>query len=337
VNVAAFVIVAFMISVYVLLDGYDLGVAAITPFVARNERERLASMRSIGPFWNGNEVWLIAAGAVLFALFPQAYASSFSGFYLPFIVVLWLLMARGIAMELREHYPSAMWHGFWDVCFAAASGLLIVIFGVALGNLIRGLPLDAHGYFLGTFGFLLNWYALLVGFFSVAALAQHGAAFLIMRVAGLPAERAKTALPRLWAATFLLFAVVTVATFFVHQHIAAWVKIVGLISFVWLLGLRVAIASRRERVTFAVSCAFLATLLVSVSGTLYPFVISGYPAGHGGLSIVDAAASPIALTSAIAVTVVGLTVVVIYSVFMWKKLGGKIAVEDPNRTVPAEK
>jgi cytochrome bd ubiquinol oxidase subunit II len=325
-SIAAFVIIAIMLSVYVLLDGYDLGVAAITPLLARNERERFASMQSIGPFWNGNEVWLIAAAAVLFALFPQAYASAFSGFYLPFMVVLWLLMFRGIALELREHLASAMWHGFWDVCFAASSVLLILIFGIALGNLIRGLPLDAHGYFLGTFRFLLNWYALLVGLFAVATLAQHGAAFLILRVDGPPAERALSTLPVLWAITMLLFVAVTIATFRVHETVAGVtaVGVIGILSLTALLWLRVAVKWRRERSIFVASCTFIAMLLISAAVTLYPYLIPGYPSGHGGLSIFDAVASPVALTSAIAVTIVGLVVVSIYGALVWKKLAGKI-------------
>ncbi|MGC2633157.1 MAG: cytochrome d ubiquinol oxidase subunit II, partial [Candidatus Cybelea sp.] len=161
-SVAAFVTIAFMFAMYVMLDGYDLGVATVGALIARGERDRSAVMASIGPFWNGNEVWLIAAAAALFALFPAAFAAAFSGFYLPFIVALWLLMLRGIAVELREHFPSEVWHQFWDAAFAGSSALLIFVFGIALGNLLRGVPLDASGYFEGTFAFLLNPYALLV-------------------------------------------------------------------------------------------------------------------------------------------------------------------------------
>jgi cytochrome d ubiquinol oxidase subunit II len=317
-----------MLSTYVLLDGYDLGVAAITPFVARNERERLASMQSIGPFWNGNEVWLIAAGGALFALFPQAYASAFSSFYLPFMVALWLLMIRGISIELRQHYSSEMWHGFGDVCFSAASTLLIVVFGVALGNLIRGLPLDPQGYFLGTFGFLLNWYALLVALFAVSTLAQHGAAFLVVRLDGPPAERAHAALPALWVVTVVLFVAVTVATFRVRSGVATgtWVYVVGALSVGSLVWFRAAAARRREGAIFAASCAFIATLLISAAGTLYPFLIPGYPGGGNGLSIFDGAPSPVALRSAVGVTVIGSILVGIYGSFVWKALAGKIRV-----------
>ena len=157
----AYAVIAFMLTAYVLLDGYDLGIAAVTPIIARTDRERAAAMAAIGPFWNGNEVWLIAAGGALFALFPAVYASSFSGFYLPFIVVLWMLMFRGIAMELRNHLDSDLWRQFWDVAFWLSSLLLVVLFGVALGNLVRGLPLDSHGYFAGpstSWPFPLCWW-----------------------------------------------------------------------------------------------------------------------------------------------------------------------------------
>ena len=184
----AFVLLAFMLGAYVLLDGFDLGIATIAPFVGKDEEERGAAMRAIGPFWNGNEVWLVAAGGALFALFPKAYASAFSGFYLPFVVVLWLLMFRGIAIELRGHFATPMWRDFWDFCFSGSSALLVVLFGVALGNLLRGVPLDADGYFTGSFGFLLNPYALLVGLTALAAIAMHGAAFALLRIEGPPAE-----------------------------------------------------------------------------------------------------------------------------------------------------
>jgi cytochrome d ubiquinol oxidase subunit II len=221
-----------------------------------------------------------------------------------------------------------MWHGFWDVCFAGASALLILIFGVTLGNLVRGLPLGAHGYFLGTLGFLLNWYALLVGMFATATLAQHGATFLAMRIDGPPAERAQKLLPVLWLLTLILFFVVTIATFVVHPAGwgAAWVKAVGLFSLASLLWLRLAVARRRERSAFTASCAFIATLLISAAGTLYPFVIPGYPAQRGGLSIFDAAAPPIALASAIAVTIVGLVSVAGYGWVVWRKMAEKILI-----------
>ncbi len=329
-STTAFALIAFMLAMYVLLDGYDLGVAAITPLIARTDRQREGSMRSIGPFWNGNEVWLIAGGGALFALFPLAYASSFSGFYLPFIVVLWLLMFRGIAMELRSHFPSKIWHQFWDACFAGSSMLLILVFGIALGNLLRGLPLGASGYFTGTFAYLLNPYALLVGVFALVVLAQHGATFVMLRVEGAPSDRARTLYSGLWIPALVLLLAVTVATLFVHSGLItrSWIDGVGVLSLISLVWSRVAVSRGRAAEAFAGSCAFILALLVSAAGTLYPYLIPAYPAGRGGLSIFDASPSPYALISALTVIIVGLLAVIVYSAIVWRQFAAKVRITE---------
>ncbi|HET9030749.1 MAG TPA: cytochrome d ubiquinol oxidase subunit II [Candidatus Aquilonibacter sp.] len=325
--VAAFVVIAFVLTAYVLFDGYDLGVATIAPLVAKNDRERLAAMQAIGPFWNGNEVFLIAGGAMLFALFPRAYASSFSGFYLPFIIVLWLLMGRGIALELREHFPSAMWHQFWDACFTIASALLVLLFGVALGNLIRGVPLDAQGFFMGTFGFLLNWYALLVGVFAVVALAMHGAAFLALRVEGSLNERAFGFARRLWPAAVVLFVSITAGTFVVHPAVGAGAIVLGLLALAALVVTRVLLGRRSELGAFASSSAFLALLMAAAAATLFPYLLPAFAGSQGaGISIFDAAPSAGALASALAVSIVGLVAVAVYGTIVWRMLAGKVRV-----------
>ena len=327
-STAAFFLIAFMLAMYVLLDGFDLGVAAIAPLIARGDNEREGSMRSIGPFWNGNEVWLIAWGGALFALFPFAYASSFSGFYLPFIVVLWLLMFRGVAMELRSHFPSEIWHQFWDVCFSGSSTLLILIFGVALGNLLRGLPLGANGYFVGTFASLLNPYALLVGVFALAALAQHGATFVMLRVEGAPADRARTLHSGLWTSTLVLLLAATIATFSLRTGLLLdpWIDGVGALSLIFLAWCRIAVTQRRAVAAFAASCAFILALLVTASATLYPYLIPTYPPARGGLSIFDASPSPYALMTALAVIVVGLLATIAYSSFVWRQFATKVRI-----------
>jgi cytochrome d ubiquinol oxidase subunit II len=319
-----------MIVGYVVLDGYDLGVASIAPFVAKNDRERLAAMQVIGPFWNGNEVWLVAAGAALFALFPKAYASSFSGFYLPFMVVLWLLMGRGIALELREHYESALWHQFWDFCFTVASALLVLLFGVALGNLIRGVPLDAHGFFMGTFRFLLNWYAVLVGLFGVATLALHGATFLVMRLAGAPAERARVLIPRLWIAVLVLFLAVTAATFVTRTDAAfnPGIDVLGVAAVLALVGVTLMTRARREPAAFVASSAFIVLMLSVAAATMFPYLLRGFPSGRGSMSIFDVSPTPVALGSALGVGIVGMAVVIVYSAILWKKLAGKVTVAE---------
>jgi cytochrome d ubiquinol oxidase subunit II len=142
-----FCLVALMLTGYVVLDGYDIGAGIIHLLVARSDLERRQILQSIGPFWDGNEVWLIAGGGTLFFAFPALYASSFSGFYLPLMMVLWLLMLRGISIEVRNHIDSPVWKPLWDLIFASASALLAIFFGAALGNVVRGAPLDAEGNF----------------------------------------------------------------------------------------------------------------------------------------------------------------------------------------------
>ncbi len=327
-STAGFCVIAFMLTAYVLLDGYDLGVAAIAPFIARDDRERGAAMASIGPFWNGNEVWLIAGGAALFALFPRAYASAFSGFYLPFIVLLWLLMFRGMSLELRHHFPSRIWREFWDGAFTLASALLIFIFGVALGNVLRGFPLDANGYFRGTFGYLLNPYAALVGVFALAVLGLHGASFAAMRIEGTPGERARRVSSRLFWIVAALFIAVTVATFSVRSAPGlAVVSALGVLSLAALAAL--ALALRRGSVVgaFAASSAFVAGLLASAAAALYPFLLPARAGTSGGITIFDAAPSAAALSCALAVTILGSIGVLIYSTAVWRRMAGRVSVE----------
>ena len=327
-SVAGFVVIAFMLTVYVLLDGFDLGVAAVAPLIARGDRERAAAMASIGPFWNGNEVWLIAAGAVLFALFPTAYASSFSGFYLPFVVVLWMLMFRGIALELRDHFPSELWHQFWDAAFSAASVLLIFLFGVTLGNLLRGVPLDASGYFQGRFAFLLNPYALLVGLFALATLSVHGAAFAAIRIDGEPGVRA-VRIVRGGAWLLLgLYAAVTAMTFAERVQIrASWLFAMPALSLLALFALRRCARKERRVAAFAMSSSFIATLLVTAAGTLFPYLLPGFPPGRGGISVFEAAPSKTALSCALSVALIGIVLVAIYGPIVWRRMAGKIRVE----------
>src|ERR1022692_2639632 len=170
-------LVAVMIAVYVVLDGFDMGAGIVHLFVARTEGERRAVLGAIGPVWDGNEVWLLAVGGTLYFAFPALYAASFSGFYLPLMIVLWLLILRGISIELRNHIDSLVWKPFWDVVFGGASTLLAIFFGAALGNVVRGVPLDdANEFFLPlwtNFGIgrevgILDWYTVLV---AVAAFA----------------------------------------------------------------------------------------------------------------------------------------------------------------------
>src|ERR1700692_605135 len=193
IQIVWFCLVAIMITGYVVLDGFDLGAGIVHLFVARTDEERRRVLGSIGPVWDGNEVWLLAAGGTLYFAFPALYASSFSGFSLPLMIVLWLLILRGTSIEFRNHVKSKVWDPLWDFVFCASSLLLAVFFGAALANVVRGVPLDASGYFfeplwtnfqLGDDVGILDWYTVLVGVLSLLALAMHGALWVQMKTEG---------------------------------------------------------------------------------------------------------------------------------------------------------
>src|SRR2546423_9316968 len=202
---AWFILLAAMVTASVVLDGFDLGAGALHLLNGRDEREREALTETYGPVWNGNEVWLIASGGVLFMAFPRAYSSAFSGLYFGLILVLWLLVGRGLALELRHQLDNPLWRSACDVVFCLASGTLALVFGVALGNVVRGVPLNANGYLSLPLFHILNWYALLVGAFGLVVLATHGARFMALRGTGELAERATRWAGRLWWAGLALF------------------------------------------------------------------------------------------------------------------------------------
>ncbi len=195
-----FWLVAVMIVGYVVLDGFDLGVGVLHLFLVRTEAERRSTLASIGPVWDGNEVWLLAGGGTLYFAFPLLYASAFSGFYLPLMIVLWLLILRGVSLELRNHIDVGVWRALLDGLFGLASALLTIFFGAALANVLRGVPLQADGYFFlplwtnwqpGPHPGILDWYTVIGGVLALVALTLHGALWLTIKTSGELAARAR--------------------------------------------------------------------------------------------------------------------------------------------------
>src|SRR5229473_607796 len=208
-----FWLVAIMLVAYVVLDGFDLGVGILHPFLAHNEKERQLMLRTIGPVWDGNEVWLIAAGGTLYFAFPLLYASAFSGFYLALMIVLWLLIMRGASIELRSQIDTEVWRSFFDGLFFVSSALLAIFFGAALANVIRGVPLGEDGYFflplwtnwrVGPEPGILDWYTVIGGVVALVALSLHGALYLAVKTEAGLRERSKAAAQRLWIALLAL-------------------------------------------------------------------------------------------------------------------------------------
>jgi cytochrome bd ubiquinol oxidase subunit II len=285
---AWFAIVASMLALYVVLDGFDLGAGIVSPFVARTDTERRQVLAAIGPFWDGNEVWLLAAGGALFVAFPRVLASGISGFYFAIILLLWCLLGRGIAIEFRSHVTDPLWRGAWDFVFAAASMLLAVFFGAAFGNLMRGVPLDRDGWFaLALFTDfsardpvgILDWYTILTGVFALLALAAHGTLFLAWKTDGAVHDRSLRMARRLWVAVAVLWPMVTAASQAVNPTlfpgmgrrglaiIAALVAVGGIVVVLvrlWRGGLLGA---------FVGSCAFLLGIIGASAASYFPVML----------------------------------------------------------------
>ena len=334
-----FILVALMLSMYVLLDGFDLGAGIIHLFAARTNSERRFILRAIGPVWDGNEVWLIAAGGTLFFTFPLLYASSFSGFYLPLIIVLWLLMVRGVAIELRSRIASPVWASFWDGMFFLGSALLAIFFGAALGNVIRGVPLNSQGYFFEALwtdlipfsadpGFL-DWYTILTGLLAFTTLLMHGANYIVLKTEGTLNERARRISRAGWLFTIPLAILASVATFFVQPQVYAsfnqrpWGVIFPLIALVGLLGAGFFNFRKRDMAAFLSSGIFILGMLTSAAFSLYPLVLPAVNPAYS-LTIYNASASQYGLTVGLIWWSVGIVLAAIYFVFTYRRFRGKV-------------
>jgi len=283
-----FAILAACVTAYVVLDGFDLGAGALHLVVARTDEERRQVLAAIGPFWDGNEVWLLVTGGVLFVAFPAVLAAGLSGFYFAIFLVLWCLVVRGIAIEFRSHVEDGLWRAAWDAAFSVASGILALLFGVALGNVVRGVPLSADGWFaLSLFTDfrphepvgILDWYTVLVGLFALLALLTHGAAYLSWKTEGAVGQRSRTIARRLGLGLLVLWPAVTGATVRVRptyfsafaSRPLAWLALVTLAA--GLIALFAGLRRGRPLAAFLGSCAFLAGLLAATAVTMFPVLL----------------------------------------------------------------
>lgn len=335
-----FWLVALMIAVYVLLDGFDLGAGAIHLIAAKTDDERRQILASIGPVWDGNEVWLLAAGGTLYFAFPQLYASAFSGFYLPLMIVLWLLILRGISIEFRNHVHSLVWDPLWDFLFFASSLLLAVFYGAALGNVVRGVPLDASGYFfeplwtnfrLGAETGILDWYTILAGVLALAALVMHGSLWVKMKTSGPVNERAgKIAGAAFWA-VIVLTMLVTVLSFGVqpqiHKNFSQWPVgyLFPILAIAGAIGIKAFTAKRHERNAFLASCVYLAGMLTSVVFGVYPMVLPARDPAYS-LTVDSAKAGAYGLKIGLIWWVIGIALASSYSVFVYRSFAGKVQI-----------
>ena len=339
-----FCLVAGMIAMYVLLDGFDLGAGAIHFLVAKTNEERRQVIATIGPVWDGNEVWLVASGGTLYFAFPLLYASGFSGFYLPLMMVLWLLILRGTAIEFRNHIHSPIWIPFWDFVFSASSFLLAVFFGAALGNVVRGVPLDESGYFfeplwtsfrLGEHTGILDWYTILVGITALLALMMHGALWVQLKTSGTVRERSERLALGAWWGVLIFTALLTTVTFRVQPQVLANFKtwpagyLLPAIAIAGLAGVPFELRHDKELNAFLASCAYILGMLASVVFGVYPLVL---PARNPlySLTVRSAKAGAYGLKIGLIWWVIGIILAAGYFIYVYRTFAGKIAADaDP--------
>ncbi|MGD0014113.1 MAG: cytochrome d ubiquinol oxidase subunit II [Bryobacteraceae bacterium] len=338
-----FCMVAMMIAGYVVLDGFDIGAGIVHFCVGRTEAERRVVLKSIGPLWDGNEVWLLAGGGTLYFAFPALYASSFSGFYLPLMIVLWLLILRGVAIEFRNHLENPVWRPFFDGVFTLASALLAIFLGAALGNVVRGVPLDASGYFFlplwtdfqpGSDAGILDWYTILTGLLAFFTLTQHGALWVAHKTEDVLQERARRVAGAAWYAVVVLTALVTLATFRIQPQVSdnlstyPWGYVFPALAVAGLIGAPLARARFDDGKAFFASCTYIAGMLASAAFGLYPSVLPSNTNPALALTIESTAAAPHGLRIGLAWWIPGMLLVLGYSIFIYRHFAGKVRLEE---------
>ena len=339
-----YLLIGFMLTTYAVLDGFDFGVGLLHLIVAKTDEERREVIAAIGPVWDGNEVWLIATGGVLVFAFPRAYAAAFSGLYLPLMMVLWLLILRGISIEFRSKVEHPLWRTGFDTIFAVASGLMALVLGVALGNLVRGVPVDASGWFsedlftnldpTGKHLGAIDVFTALVGLFAVAALAAHGATYLVWKTTGKVHGRSASAARRLWPIVMGLGAILTAATAFTQPAYFAtfahrpWVWPLPVIAIAAGILCPRAIAQGKESRAFALSCTFIAGLLVATTATLYPVLLRSTIAEEHTLDAFNASSPRATLVLGLFIWLPAVALATGYFVYLYRAFRGKVRLED---------
>jgi cytochrome d ubiquinol oxidase subunit II len=328
-----FVLFIAIVAGYLILDGFDMGVGILLMPLARNDHDRRILLNSIGPIWDGNEVWLVLAGGVLFAVFPLAYASLFSGLYLAFMLVLFVMILRTVAMEFRSKETSPRWRSLWDAVFALASAGLALLLGVAFGNVLSGLPVDAQGNISTSLISLLTPFALLVGITTIAMFAMHGALYLVMKTEGDLNARIRSWVPRLIIGFFVLNSVVVLAMVLNHHQITSryveqvWPVIFPAAALIAILLAWRFVRQGREFLAFVASGATIALLVVSGAIGLFPNLIVSTTDAAYNLTIYNAASQDNTLAVCLIVALIGMPFVLLYTGGVYWFFRGKTEID----------
>ena len=332
-NTIWFILVGVLLTGYAMLDGFDLGVGALHLFI-KDDRDRRIFINSIGPVWDGNEVWLVTGGGALFAAFPLVYARVFSGFYLAFMALLCMLIFRAVAMEFRSKQPMRWWRTMWDVSFSVGSVGASLLIGVALGNMALGVPLDAGHEYLGGFLSLLRPYPLLVGLTTVALFAMHGCIYLLLKTEGALQDRVRSWVNRTILVFMGFYVATTVATLIFIPHMLEMFQAypiflaVPVLNALAVLNIPREVHHGRELRAFLSSCASLAALMVLFGIGMYPDMVFSVPTPANSLTIYNAASSAKTLKIMLVIAGLGMPIVLAYTVSIYWIFRGKVTLED---------
>jgi cytochrome d ubiquinol oxidase subunit II len=333
--------VSFMIAMYVVLDGFDLGAGIIHLFIARSDAERRTVLNAIGPVWDGNEVWLVAGGGTLYFAFPLVYASSFSGFYLPLMIVLWLLILRAIGIEFRHQLHHPLWKTFWDTVFALGSILLAVFFGAALGNVVRGVPLRNDGYFFlplwTSFNVepnpgILDWFTVLMGVVSLATLTVHGSNYIALKTEGELRQRAHKWASAAWWGVLLTSVAAVIAVTSIRPQVwnnyssQPWGYVLPFLGILGLAGMKHANAIGNDRYAFRASSMFIIGMLASTAFGLFPNLLPSCSGSGQSLTAYNTIAGEYGLQVGIVWWVIGILLAAVYFIYIYRTSRGKVKI-----------
>lgn len=325
-NTLWFILIGVLFSGFFLLEGFDYGVGILLPFVGKQDEERRLAINAIGPFWDGNEVWMLTAGGALFAAFPHWYATLFSGFYLALVLMLFALIVRGVAFEFRSQLVTSRWRTTWDTLLFIGSLVPALLWGVAVGNLVRGVPIDAQMNFTGNLLTLLNPFALLAGVLFVLLFSLHGALFLSLKTTGPVLERAQQIAGRLWLPTLLVAAGWILWTF-----AAGGIKVVALLAAVIAAVALAAVrfwAGQRAGRAFLLTSVTIVSATVMVFATLFPNVMISTTNPAWSLTIYTAASSPYTLRVMTIVAIIFVPIVLLYQVWTYRVFRQRLTAGD---------
>ncbi len=327
-----FLLVGVLFTGFAILDGFDLGVG-FWYLRSKGDKERRTLLNAVGPVWDGNEVWLLTGGGALFAAFPPVYASVFSGFYLAIMLLLLALISRAVSLEFRSKEESPTWRATWDTVFSVSSILAGLLFGVALGNILRGIPLDEAGNYTGTFLGLLNPYALLIGVLGLTMLAFHGANYIVLKAPGDLAERAgRWALGAgiVYVVLFMAAAMTTVGTqpHLVENYNAS--PVLHLIPFLGLFSIIASILMGRRGQSgkaFLFSSLSIAGMWGTTGAALFPRLVPALGNPELSLTAANSSSSELTLKTMFILALIGVPIVLGYTIWVYRAFAGKVDIE----------